>query len=879
MELVLSHRNMDFDCLACQVAVCKLYPAARIVPAHPLSQRIKSFLSLYRDQLPVSDLQYVDWDKVSHVYVVDCQRLDRFDDRARRKFLEYRGPFTIFDHHEIDSESLLPSATSNSVVKHYGAAASVLVEKLRERNVQLTSFEATVIAAGIYEDTGCLTHRGSTEADALGIAYCLSHGADLERINHIIRPKFDEGQVALYEELMNRIETLHLNGARLALCVLESPHYVDGLSEITSRLLENSGADALVSVVKMNDRIHVVSRSESSLFDLRAMARVFGGGGHGGAASAVVKDGFLPEIRQKVVETLAAQMQKEKTARQIMSSPVRTVRQDISMDEAGRIMLRYSQDGLVVMENDQLLGIVSKRDVDKAKHHKLGHAPVRGFMSHPVITVNADCPMSEIQAKMIAEDIGRLPVLDSSGALLGIVGRHELLRALYGDEEDFEMGSRQPANQKIFRETASLIERIEPELLQIYKELGALAAELNMVAYLVGGCVRDLILNRDNFDLDFVVEGSAQALAAALVERMPKKYQLVVEHARFNTATLYVHNSRKREIDIATARTEYYEYPAALPTVEPSSLEQDLYRRDFTINALALSLHPQHFGEIVDYFDGLADMNDGIVRVLHPFSFIEDPTRIIRAARFAARLNFQLDPRSKLQAERAIALGIFDNLGGVRLKSELRLILESAQRLRALDLLAELGGGLRFLESTIRYEKRTRLQLRRAGKLLQNYELQNHFAVYLGVLLYQLTEDRLKEALERLHLAESEVSWILDAHVLLRGLLELDSCAKHSDIYRVLHKHDEHSLAIAVCVAPPASHLRRSIRLYFENLRGLKPSISGHELLALGIKQGPFIGRILQELHDAILDGEISSIEDEKAFVLQNYSELIQSNA
>ena len=938
MELVLAHRNMDFDCLASQLAVTKLYPAARIAPAQPLSPRMKNFLSLYRDQLPLVDLQYIDENSVAHVFVVDCHSVERLDDRARRFFLGFlergSGSYTIFDHHDNEDNALLEQARHDSILKTVGSAATILVEILRERKVALSSFEATVIAAGIYEDTGCLTHRGTTESDALAVAYCLSQGADLERVNEIIRPKFDESQANLFESLLSSAKSVQMGAAQVTVCSGGVAEYIDGLAEITSRLLENVSADVLVSVVNMRDRVHIVGRSQTSLFDLRNLVRDFGGGGHAGAASAVVKEKNIDEVRELVWNNLTSQQINEPKASEIMTSPVRIILPEVSMDEAGRIMLRYSADGLVVMDDGKILGIVSKRDVDKARHHKLGHAPVRGFMSTPVITVSPDTVVSNIQSTMVAQDIGRVPVVDQDENLLGIVGRHELLKALYGDRERnshersyeesnnkypdsedpyrqerkyeslpgsagfqpaFVLGSSSKSKsnkfihsvdsesardflipQKRVAEKPELLQRIEPELKDLYRELGEVAAQLNMVAYLVGGCVRDLVLERANFDLDFVVEGSAADLAHELVKRFGSKYELVAEHDRFNTATLYVGLSRRREIDIATARIEYYEYPAALPTVEASSLEQDLFRRDFTVNALAMSLHPDKFGALVDYFGGLNDMQSKLIRVLHPFSFIEDPTRIVRAARFASRLSFELEPRTEQQAQRAIQLGIFDNLGGVRLKEELRLILESPQRLEALALLDELGGGLRFLDSGILYKRDVRLHLRRAEKLLARYELTRSWIVYLGVLMSALnTSASVKLALERLHLAEDERLWILDALEIVRKLSELEARASRSAMYRVLHGHSDQSLAIAASVAAGGSNLRRWIKIYFEELKEVKTELNGRDLMEMGIPQGPMIGTILARLRDGRLDRELKSSEDEKQFVKANFSDLI----
>lgn len=868
---------MDFDCLASQLALTKLYPAARIVPAHPLSSRIKSFLSLYRDQLPLVDLQYVDQADVRHVFLVDCQRTERLDDRARKFFLEYikTGTYSIFDHHDGEEAELMENARRDSVLRKVGAAATILVEILKQRKIPLSSFEATVIAAGIYEDTGCLTHRGTTEADVLAVAYCLSFGADLERINEIIRPKFAQEQAQLFEKLLASAESVQMGSSQIAICTGETVEYVDGLAEITSRLLDNIAADVLVALVKMRDRIHLVARSQTSLFDLRNLVREFGGGGHSAAASAVIKDKTIEEAKELSLQALTKQQSREKTAIEIMSSPVRTILPEISIDEAGRIMLRYSADGLVVMEGEKLVGIVSKRDVDKARHHKLDHAPVRGFMSHPVVSVSPEETLSQIQSIMVAEDIGRLPVLDRDGKLLGLVGRSEVLNALYGDKDGRELEPRMLTPVRRISSQPELLNKIEPELISLYREIGEVAAKNNMVAYLVGGCVRDLVLERQNFDLDFVVEGSAIELSHALVNSFPAKYELVAEHARFNTGTLYVNLSRKREIDIATARIEYYDYPAALPTVEPSSLEQDLFRRDFTVNALAMSLHPQKFGDIVDYFGGLYDMQAKLIRVLHPFSFIEDPTRIVRAARFASRLGFQLEPKTKSQAERAIKLGIFDNLGGVRLKEELRYILEAPTRLAALEMLDDLGGGLRFLDSAIMYKRHMRLFVRRAEKLLERYELARNWVVYLGVLLLDLPEERVVQSLERLHLAEDERAWVLDAKKIVRGLSELESSAKRSQMYKVLHGHSDQSLAIAASVATAGSSLRRWIKTYFEELKEVKTEFNGSELMKLGIPQGPAIGTILSQLRDARLDRELNSFEDERAFVIANFAHLL----
>lgn len=874
MEVVLAHRNMDFDCLASQLAVTKLYPSAVMAPAHPLGSRMRNFLSLYRDKLPVTDLQYVNPAAVSHVYLVDCHSVDRLDERARRFFESLRRDrgYTIFDHHvvETDSEAMFHAARSDSVVSLVGAATTILVNLIKEKKIKLTPFEATVFLAGIYEDTGCLTHRGTTGEDALAVSYLLGLGADLGRVMEIVRPKLDSQQSELLESLLGNAQSLKLSALNVTVCSANLPEFIDGLADISSILLDTTGADAVVSVCQMKDRIHIVGRSENLRLNMRSLVQCFGGAGHPGAASAVVKSSDLEATLESVLTFFRSQSLPEKSAAEIMSSPVRTVLPDLSMDEAGRVMLRHSLDGLVVMQNKEIVGIVSKRDVDKARHHKLEHAPVKGFMSHPVITVGPETTISEIQAIMVKEDIGRLPVVDHCGNLLGLVSRHELLKALHGESEDQSLGTIVVAHKQVSHQD-ELLELIDPEILGLYREIGSQAAAVDMVAYLVGGCVRDLLLNRPNFDLDFVIEGSALALAHSLQKKFPERFEILAEHERFCTAAMNVKlSSGVREIDLATARTEYYEYPAALPTVEPSKLEQDLFRRDFTINALAMNLHPQCFGEIVDYYDGLADMDANLIRILHPFSFIEDPTRIVRGARFAARFGFSFERKTMLQAQRAISLGIFDNLGGVRLKEELRMILESSERLLALDILRDAGGGLRFLDEELIYTVRIRMFVRRAERLLERYPICRDWIVYLGVLLSDLSFDRLGRSLERLQLADDEKNWIIDAQRVLFELAKLGNEAIPSQIYRVLHGHNDHSLAIAACLSRSGSSMRRFIKQYFDELRSIRPALRGADLLDFGVVQGPEIGQILARLLDAKLDGKVKEIADEKHFV-ENY--------
>lgn len=879
MEIVVTHTNMDFDALAAQFGVTRLFPSVKIVLGQPLQGNVRDFMALHRGSLPLVQVKYLDFDKVTRIYVVDCQHVDRLDP-ALKNFLaetEDRPPIIVFDHHDLDPNGLHLIASSESVIKSAGAATSLVVDELRKAKVKLTQFEATLLALGIYEDTGCLSFSGTTEIDARSVAYLMKYGVDLEQVNTYIRPKLNDEQITLLEALVKHARVETFQGAKIVFSSFKTKNYIEGLANLTGKLLEILSCDAAFCAVYMRDRIHLVGRSDSQSVDVRSVVRKFGGDGHRGAGSAVIRSGEPSRILDEVQKQLAERIPPEPTAAEIMISPVRTIRPISSMEEASRMMLRYGQDGFVVVDEGDVVGIISRRDIDQAMHHNLGHAPVQGFMSRPVLTVKAETPLREIQRLMVREDIGRVPVLGHHDKLIGLITRHTLLQMLYGEslvESDYvESEERQTflPRAKVSNRQMQFhdkLDALESSVRWLCHEIGRVADSNNMVAYAVGGSVRDLFLSRANFDLDFVVEGSAIELAEALEREYPSRLEVVAKHERFQTATLSFYADRKREVDLSTARTEYYEYPAALPTVEPSKLEQDLFRRDFTINALAVCLNPDRFGELIDHYEGLVDLRKKIIRILHPFSFIEDPTRLVRAARFAARLGFHLENKTKERAKKAMIMGIFDELGGVRLRDELRMILESPSRMVALDLLAELGGCLRFLDTSLEYSLRTKHVIRRAERLLERYHVEEPWIVYLGLLVAGVPEGKLEADLDRLALSNDQKNNIINGINLSKQAMEEFEGASRSKIFKTLHGQSDQSLAIAACLAATGTSVRRMIKLYLEELSSITVRLNGKDLVEMGLSEGPQIGKVLDDLLCARLDGTIKSESEERKYVL-----------
>jgi tRNA nucleotidyltransferase (CCA-adding enzyme) len=873
---------MDFDSLAAQFAVTKLYPTARMVLSFPIFGNVREYLTLYRSNLPIVQIKYVDLEQVSKVFIVDCQHAERLEPLVR-KLLENGRPYAVFDHHDLAPDGLGHKAHKDSLIETVGAATTLLVERIIKKKIALSPFEATLLLLGIYEDTGCLTYGGTTNRDAECVAYLLKHRADLSVANEYMRAKLNDEQLSLLQELIQAAKVLDLSGNRVIVASARRGDYVDGLASLTRKLMELESANAAFTLVEMRDRIHIVGRSDTASLDVRSVVRKFSGDGHPGAASGVVKGSSLETVTESLIEVVRKEVRPEITASQLMVSPVRTIRSDVSMDEAGRLMIRYNVDGLVVAEDSGVVGVISRRDVDQAVHHKLAHAPVSGFMSRPVISVKPLTPLSEIQRIMVRNDIGRLPVLDDDNHLLGLVSRREVLINLYGSSGTLSVmpgvissngGSKFPDittdKQKRVIDLHERLNGLDEEILWLFNAMGEIAAKRDMVVYAVGGSVRDLLLGLKHFDVDFVVEGSAIELAERLVESYPMRFAMENKHDRFQTATIMFLGKEKRPVDLSTARSEFYEYPAALPTVEPSGLEQDLFRRDFTINALALCLNPDRFGTLIDLFNGLEDLHNRTIRVLHPFSFIEDPTRIVRAARFASRFGFSLEKNTAEQAKQAISMGIFDNLGGIRIRDELRRILESEECLIGLDILAKLGARLRYLDEALEYGPPERKLIRRAKQVLTRFPVEESWLVYLAVLLGRLSQERVQNVLTRLHLTSEDKVIVTKGLGLFSSLAGKGKNLKRSEIYQLLHGTPDAALAIAACQARPGSVVRRMIRIYFEELKHVHTALTGRDLLNMGFEEGPSVGRTLEALLNAKLDGLITSKKSELEFIAKH---------
>jgi tRNA nucleotidyltransferase (CCA-adding enzyme) len=593
-------------------------------------------------------------------------------------------------------------------------------------------------------------------------------------------------------------------------------------------------------LVEMEGRVFCVTRSRTPELDAAAAASTLGGGGHPEAASAIFKGG-LDEARRLLLDGLADAVREPLTAGQIMSSPARTVPPDETVARALVTCQRYGQSGILVAEDDRLEGVVAREDLDRAVAHGLSHAPVKGIMSGHVAACDEVTPIAELQ-RLVAAGSGRVAVLRDD-RVVGVVTRSDVLRAL-GQQA---VPAERPG--PMLTDELARLERLQP----VFEAVAAVSEPFDGV-YLVGGTVRDILLGERSFDVDIAVEGDAIALARALADVLGGR---VRPHEKFGTAVvLYGEGER---VDVVTARTEFYDAPAALPTVEHASIREDLFRRDFTINAMAVSLKGADLGRLVDPFGGRRDLEAKTLRVLHNLSFIDDPTRIFRAIRYENRYGFRMDEHTLRLARGTIEMGLVGDLSSARLRDELIALLEEGDVEHSILRLAELGAD-RTIHPHLAADEEAVGLLRRLKELRDRYALAiPSWRLGLAALARRLPPDEVYDWLQRLKVRRREAEAIAGAVTVGPRLVErLGDHAEPADVVALADPYapDAPLFALALADLPP-------LHAYFERLRDVRLEVSGSDLAELGLAESPRVGEVLAELRRRKLNGELDGRDSE----------------
>lgn len=863
MQVITTHQNADFDALASMIAAGKIYPQAYLLLPGSLNQNVYEFVRLYQDELDIKTQKEIELDNIALLVLTDTREKKRTG--VPEKYLQSIPEIHVYDHHPDTPEDI---QALRLIYEEVGATTTLLVEEIFSRNIALSPFEATLFALGIYEDTGCLTYGATTVRDVTALAQLWQAGVNLRVINEFLNRPLSNEQRSILDELLSSTEYYEMRGVRVAVTTADSHNYVNGLALLTHKLIEIEDVDVVFSIVAMDNRVYIVGRGRLEHFDISRVLADFGGKGHPRAASATLKDANVTQVREDLLAILYRQALPITTAQEIMSSPVRTVNMSTTVNEAQELMMRYGHSGFpVVDENRYLMGIISRRDLEKAAHHGLGHAPVRGYMSRRPWTVPPDMPVKKIQQLMIEHNVGRLPVTDADG-IMGIVTRTDVLRNLEG------VGKIHCNADACFplpgEEITPLInERLSKKMQTLLLLVGQKADRENVRVYAVGGFIRDLLLQIPNQDLDLVVEPEAISFSHTLNELFGGVLKI---HEQFGTASILL--SEGGRIDLVTSRQEFYAYPAALPEVEQGSLKNDLFRRDFTINTLACSLNAPHFGRFYDFFNGLQDLKSGLIRVLYNLSFVEDPLRILRAVRFEQRFGFQIEETTLSMIENAIQTRVLEKVSKERIYEELRLGLLEEKTPEILARYFELGidtvifPGVRYDEKINRRLSAVREMLTWTKRCWLDAEPMPP-VLYLAAMMLEMPFQEARHLTRRLRLTREERERVLaavEAVPRLKELLLSRDDFKASEIFQAFEKQPVETLMLLQAESENRRVWEKT-SLYWEKLRHQRAEVDGTDLVDMGYKPGPYFQEVLHAVHQARLDGRVTTKEEEVAFI------------
>lgn len=858
MEIILTHENADFDAVAGLLAASKLYPQASAVLPERLNQNVAQFLTLYRNGLRFATQSDIRGVVVERIILVDTQRLPQIKGLARNIAIH------ILEHHPLAQEL---QANQTFHYEPVGAVTTLLVEQIREQGLKLSSMEATLLALGIYEDTGSMTYGSTTARDLHAAGWLAEQGAVVDTVRRFLTTPLNPDQQDLLDGLLKNSESRIIEGHTVVVATATADEYISEISAVVNRVRDRLEGAALFVLVEMPNRLQLVARSADDGIDVGEIARFFGGGGHGRAAAAAVHEQNLTESLNRLWQLLGEHVRPARRVADLMSFGAETVQAEQKLDEVVSRLRRIGHEGYPVVENGHVTGLLTRRDLDRAVEHGLNGLTVGEIMMKGEVTLQAHDAISTLEQRMVESGWGQIPVVDDKGRLAGIVTRTDLIQH-WGQIHPGQVDKAAPpglAGEQIGRvlgsEAAALIECI-----------GAQAQKKAIGLYLVGGAVRDLLLERPNLDIDFVVEGDAIAFVRSLESELGGH---IHAFPPFGTAKWVLDGQAAEKlkldltvlpesVDFASARNEFYEHPTALPTVYNSSIKLDLQRRDFTINTLAVQLSPaEKDGRILDFYGGLDDLRTGTLRALHSLSFIDDPTRILRAVRFKQRLGFAIEART----EELIASGLpmLGRITGERLRNELTLLLQEDTPEQGLAEL-QARGALKAIHPAFDLDGRIGVRFAAARDMAKPWPVEDFdlYDLYWHLLAACMLPKAVEAWAERLLFGRGMSESLAGAARVVeqKALLSAAEIRPSQIVERLEGIPELAVLAGWYAMDDPLAQER--LRIYWTTWRGVRPITNGHTLREMGLKAGPCYRIILSRLRDAWLDGEVGDEAGEK---------------
>lgn len=861
-EVIVTHANADLDALGSMVAASKLYPKACLVFPGGQEKSIKDFfISSASYFLNFKKPKQIDLSKVKRLIIVDTRQRSRIGN-----FAELVGvpgvEIHVYDHHPPAEDDI---EGDFSHIRYLGSNTAAMCQILRERGIVPEPMEATIMCLGIHEDTGSFTFTSTTPQDYLEAGWLAQHGADQSIISDLLSKDLDSQQVSLLNELIENARRHFINGQEILITKIAKEGYVPDFAILVHRFMEIENAKVVFAIAQMEDKVYVVARSKRPDVDVSKVVAHFGGGGHAYAASATIKEMPITQVEAELLNILHLEVRRMVTAKDIMSAPPICISEDETLLTASQMLNRYNINVLLVMGNMGLKGYVTRQVIEKAIFFGLDKAKVSDYMNLEYKAVSPDASLKEIQELVVKNKYRIIPVM-LKNEVVGVITRTDLIQILLGDEPFQDPAQKDGSGLYVSKNmTPMLKEQLPGSVLERLCYIGQVADEMGYNAYLVGGVVRDLILRRPNLDLDVVVEGDGIELSTQVAKKLGAK---VRPHKRFGTAVVIFEDNIR--IDFATARIEYYDAPGAPPIVETSCLKRDMYRRDFTINTLAIKLNQRHFGSLIDYYGGLKDIKEKTIRVIHNLSFVEDPTRILRAIRFEQRFNFKIGKLTLSLLKTAVKQKLLLEASGHRIFHEFSLILQEEYPVSIIERLAELEVLSQIMGCDIKFDLKLKDLLHRITQVIAWFNLLyldepfEAWRVYLYGLLNQLNSDELLSFQRRMGMYDRRSKEMIrhtqETPNLLRDLNMFQG--NNFQLKTLLEEYDTEFL-LFLMARTGSEKVRKEISKYFMKIRDIRPLIKGKDLLDMGLEPGPVFRKVLDKVLEARLNGKVQTREEE----------------
>jgi len=855
--VITAHGNADFDCLSSMVAARFLYPGATLIFPGSQEQSLRDFF-IQSTIYFYNFYAFKDIDPTSVKTLVVCDtrqrsRLSHVEPLLSRPDIEIHA----YDHHP-DSEDDIEA--SYEIVRSWGSTVAIIISLMREKGLEPAADEATLMGLGLYEDTGCFTFTSTTEQDLEAAAWLKGKGMDIGFVSDFLNREMSSEQVAVLNTMLDSATRHNIKGVEVCITQISTERYVRDLALLVHKMMEIENIKVIFALARMQDRIHLVARSRIPEVNVGKLCSSMGGGGHSYAASATIKDKTLAEVQDELFGLLFSHVNPQLKVRSLMSTPPISISTHDSISQASTLMTRYGLKAVPVMDaaSNEVAGLLEHQLADRAQVHGLGDFESQEYMLRSFSRVSPEDTLYGVM-EIIIDQGQRLVPVEENGRLVGVITRTDLINWLV--EEPARIPESLSPEQRQEKYVKSLmLNRLPKPIFDLLQRIGELAQEKGFRSYVVGGFVRDILLHRTNLDVDIVVEGDGIEFAAALTRSLGGRYRA---HKKFKTAVVILPDGQR--IDVATARLEYYEHPAALPTVELSSIKMDLFRRDFSINALAIEINPYRFGRLVDFFGGQRDIKEKVIRVLHSLSFVEDPTRILRAVRFEQRFSFRIGAQTERLIKNAMQLNMFHRLSGNRIFQELKLLLKEASPLTCLRRM-EHYDLLENIHPLIKLNPTKERIFENVEKVMDWYELlyteprPEPWKVYFLGLCQGSTPDQVRLLLRRLNFSQKQEESFIQ--------LLVDIRRTRDQLYHWF-RHDERVSGLYFLLQPlpiegtlylmassKLEEIRKQISLFLSQLKDASIEISGRDLIDFGLQTGPSFGSILNEVLRAKLDGK-----------------------